>query len=251
MMGFRVVQLPMRVVAGSVAVAAMARISVELAKDDLPQAKKTLSRAIEMTSVLVLPAAAGLYVLAEPLVHLLFERGKFTAADTAGTAGVLQMYALAVVGICLYRVLLPVFFALKDPYLPMKLSLAVMAAKVPLAWGLVYTAGMGVDGLPLSHGITVSIEVIIMLWVLRARFNGFTPGFVSQHLRMGIATAIMAITLYAVHPTLEVLGPAGVLGSCAVGALAYGGVALALGVDTAREVQAKLLGKILGRGRRP
>ena len=103
------------------------------------------------------------------------------------------MYALAVVGICLYRVLLPVFFALKDPYLPMKLSLGVMAAKFPIAWGLVYTAGLGIDGLPLSHGITVTAEVIVMLWVLRGRLGGYTDGFMGQHARMLLALSLIHI----------------------------------------------------------
>jgi putative peptidoglycan lipid II flippase len=250
MMAFRLVQLPMSVVAGSVAVAAMAKISIELAREDWPQAKQTLSRAIEMTSVLVLPAAAGLFILAEPLVQLLFERGEFTAADTAGTAGVLRMYAVAVVGICLYRVLLPVFFALKDPYLPMKLSLGVMVAKVPLAWGLVYGLQMGIDGLPLSHAITVSAEVLAMVWVLRTRMSGLASGIGAQHLRMVGATAIMAVAVMGVQPTLSALGPLGVLGSCAVGGLVYGTSGLVLGIHTAHELRAKILGK-LRRGSRP
>jgi putative peptidoglycan lipid II flippase len=251
MMAFRLVQLPMSVVAGSVAVAAMAKISVEIAREDMGQAKLTLSRALEMTNVLVLPAAVGLYLLAEPLVHLLFERGVFTAADTAGTAGVLRMYAVAVVGICLYRVLLPVFFALKDPYLPMKLSLVVMLAKLPLAWWLVYELELGVDGLPLSHAITVSLEVAAMIWVLHGRMGGFAPHFLSQHLRMAAATIAMGLAVSAVQPLLGALSPLGVLGSCVVGGLVYGTVASLLGVRTAREVLAKLVGKLRRRGPRP
>ena len=251
MMAFRLVQLPMSVVAGSVAVAAMAKISVEVAREDLGAAKATLSRALSMTNVLVLPAAVGLYLLAEPLVHLLFERHEFSAADTAGTAGVLRMYAVAVLGICMYRVLLPVFFALKDPYLPMKLSLVVMAAKFPLAWWLVYTVELGVDGLPLSHAITVSFEVIAMLWVLRGRLGGFTSGLAADHIKMAVATIAMGLAVMLTQPMMAPLGAMGVLVSCGLGAAVYGAAVLALGVDTAREVQPKLVGKFLRRGPRP
>jgi putative peptidoglycan lipid II flippase len=237
----------MSVVAGSVAVAALARLSVEVAREDMPGARATLSRALEMTDALVLPAAVGLFLLAEPLIHLLFERGAFLPADTIATAGVLRMYALAVVGICLYRVLLPVFFALKDPYTPMKLSLAVMAVKVPLAWWLVYPLAMGVDGLPLSHAITVSAEVVAMLWILHRRLGGLAEGFWSQHMRMCAAAAAMGVSIWAVHPVLEVLGPLSVLASCALGGGVYLAAAGLLGVRTAREVQNRLLAKLLGR----
>ncbi len=244
MMAFRLVQLPMSVVAGSIAVATMARISVDVAREEMGEAKQTLSRALEMTGLLVLPSAVGLYLLAEPLVFLLFERGEFTAADTAATAGVLQMYALAVVGICLYRVLLPVFFALKDPYLPMKLSLVVMAAKLPLAWWLVYPLEMGVNGLPLSHAITVSFEVVAMLWVLQRRLGGLSPGFWSQHLRMVVAVVIMGLVVVWVHPMLGALGGFGVVLSCGVGAGVYGLAALLLGVTEAKAIQARVLGRL-------
>ena len=252
MMSFRLVQLPMSVVAGSVAVAAMAKIAVEVAREDMGMAKQTLSRAIEMTNVLVLPSALGLYLLAEPLIHLLFERGEFTPQDTLATAGVLRMYAVAVVGICMYRVLLPVFFALQDPYLPMKLSLGVMALKLPVAWALVYPMEMGVNGLPLSHAITVSLEVVAMIWVLSRRFGGLTPGLWSQHIRMVISVGVMGIAVTWVQPVVQpLLGAAGVLLTCGVGGAIYGACALVLGVDTAREVQAKIIGKLLRRGPRP
>jgi putative peptidoglycan lipid II flippase len=247
MMAFRLVQLPMSVVAGSVAVAAMARISVEIAREDMGQAKQTLSDAVELTDVLVLPSAVGLYLLAEPLIHLLFERGEFTAQDTLATAGVLRMYAVAVVGICLYRVLLPVFFALKDPYLPMKLSLVVMAAKVPLAWWLVYHLDLGIDGLPLSHAITVTLEVAALLWVLQRRLNGLAPGFWNQHLRMILAAGVMGVAVAWADPMLDSLGALSVLLSCAVGVAVYGVTALLLGVRQASVLKARLL----RRGPRP
>ena len=57
-------------------------------------------------------------MLAE-LVALTFEHGQFTPQDTP-TAHSLRGYAIAAIGICLYRILLYVFFALKDPYTPVK-----------------------------------------------------------------------------------------------------------------------------------
>ena len=104
-MGFRLIQVPMSVIAGSIAVASLARVSVQWAQSDVAGTRATLSDAMENTCLLVLPAAAGLFILAEPLVALCFERGAFTAADTQATAQILRGYAVAATGICAARIL--------------------------------------------------------------------------------------------------------------------------------------------------
>jgi putative peptidoglycan lipid II flippase len=230
MMGFRLVQLPMSVVSGSVAVASLAALSVSVARSDMKEAQGILSRAMEMNDLLVLPAAVGLFLLADPLVALCFERGAFTAVDTAMTAGVLRMYAVAVVGICAYRVLLPAFFALGDPYTPMRLSLVVMAMKVPVAWLLVHTLGLGLDGLPLSHAVTVSLEVAAMVWILHRRLDGWSSGFWGQHSRILIAAGVMGGAVMGLRVVVPDLGGFGVILICGGGAAVYGAAVVLLRV---------------------
>ena len=240
--GFRLVQLPQTVVSGSVAVAGLASLSIFLAKGETDAANRTVYRSLELNSLLVVPAAVGLWLLADPLVELFYMRGAFRPSDAAATASVLRMYALATVGICTYRVLLPVFFALKDPYLPMKISLVVMAAKLPVALALMVP--FGVDGLPLSHAVTVSFEVAVLLWVLRGRLGGWVDGFWSQHLRIAVAATAMGGAVWALRPLGEgviVLGVAG------VGAGIYGVLVLLLGVREARPFARKVADKLARR----
>lgn len=237
--GFRLVQLPQTVVSGSVAVAGLASLSVFMARGEEREANRTVYRALELNSLLVVPAAVGLFVLAQPLVELFYQRGAFRPSDAAATASILEMYAIATVGICTYRVLLPVFFALKDPWLPMKLSLVIMAAKVPVALWLMEL--YGVDGLPLSHAVTVSFEVLIMLLVLRGRLGGWAPGFMGQHLRIALAAAAMGVAVQALLPWTE---GARVLLVCGVGAVVYGVLVLLLGVREARPFARRVVDKI-------
>jgi len=244
MMGFRLVQLPMSVVAGSIAVASLAALSLSVARSEMDETRTILSRAIEMTDLLVFPSAMGLYLLADPLVALCFERGAFTAVDTAATAGVLRMYAVAVFGICAYRVLLPAFFALGDPYVPMKLSLFVMAMKVPVALLFVHTVGMGLNGLPLSHAVTVTFEVALMVWILHRRLGGWADGFWSQHLRMLVATAIMGGFVWAVRGVVPSMNTWGVVLVCAAGAGVYGIAAILLGIRGMDALQEKVRRKL-------
>ena len=204
MLSFRLVQVPLGVVSSSVAVASLASLSVTLAVGDREGARRGLSQALSLTSFLVLPAAVGLYLLSEPLVVLCFERGAFTHADTLATAAMLRMYALAALGICLHRVLLPVYFALQDPYLPMRLSLAVMVVKVPIALGLMMA--FGVAGLPLSHAVTVSAEVAAMVLALRSRIGAMVPGFWGEQARIVLAAAGMGVGVWALRGVADGLG---------------------------------------------
>ena len=219
MLGFRLVQIPMSVIAGSIAVAALARFSLDRAREDHDGARQTLSQSMEGMLLLVIPAAIGLYILAEPLVALCFERGAFTATDTAATAQILQGYAFAVVGICAYRILLPIFFALNDPYLPMKLSLVVMAIKIPVAIALMNR--LGLIGLPLSHAVTVSFEVTVMVWVLHKRIGGWMPGIINQLGRVVVASLLMGAVVFGLDGLLPGLGELRVLLLCAAGAGVY------------------------------
>ena len=238
MLGFRLVQIPMSVIAGSVAVAALARFSLDQARDDQEGARKTLSQSMEGMFLLVIPAAVGLYLLAEPLVALCFERGAFTATDTAATAIILQGYAFAVVGICAYRVLLPIFFALGDPYLPMKLSLVVMAIKIPVALAFMNTWGL--IGLPLSHAVTVNVEVMVMMAVLHRRIGGWTHGFGYELARITLASLLMGAVVVGFDGLLPHMGHFRVVFLCALGAGAFGVFAFVLKIRAVAPLWARI-----------
>jgi putative peptidoglycan lipid II flippase len=202
-----------------VAVAALARFSLERARGDHDGARHTLTNALETTFFLVIPAAVGLYLLADPLVALCFERGAFTPHDTAATAEILRGYAFAVAGICATRVLLPIFFAIGDPYTPMKLSLVVMAMKIPVALALMKAVGL--IGLPLSHAVTVSLEAVVMLAVLHRRLGGLVTGFPTEMFRVALASGVMGAVVFGLDGLVPGGGGFRVVGLCCAGAVAY------------------------------
>lgn len=238
-LGFRLVQLPMSLFAGSVAVAGLAATSRLLARGDGPGAREALGHALRLNSLLVAPTAVGLYLLADPLCRLFFQHGAFSAADTAATAGVLRMYALATLAICIHRIAVPTFFALGDPYVPMRLSIAVLLAKLPVA--LLCVRHFGVPGLALSHALTVTAEVAVLVGVLGRRLGGFPEGFWGAHARMALACVGMGAAVWGMRGAATLGGGFGVLGVCGAGAVIYGALALALGLGEARELLSKLL----------
>lgn len=239
-LGFRLVQLPASVVAGSVAVAGLAGLSLHLARGEQHLAREALGRTLSLNTFLVAPMAVGIGLLAEPLARLFFERGAFTPADTLATAAVLRMYAIAALGICLHRVLLPLFFALGDPYLPMRLTVAAALLKLPVALLCTDLLGLGVAGLPLSHAILVSAEVAGLLYALSRRAGGLPPGFWRSQARTVLANLGLAAGVILLAPMADLVGGLGVLVVCGLGAVLYGGLALGLRIPEAAMVVDRL-----------
>jgi hypothetical protein len=170
---------------------------------------------------LVLPSAAGLAVLAEPIVRLVYQRGAFDAAATVGTANMLRMYALAVFGICLHRLVVPAFYALGTPRLPTLLSIGAMLAKVPVILLLTRGLGMGAEALPLSHAITVGAECVGLVLGLRVLLAG--SGLLLFHLKALAATTSLGLVAWALRDHLPVIVVVVLSG------LIYLGVARAIG----------------------
>lgn len=238
--GFYLVILPMSVVAGSIAVAGLAGVSRHLSEGDQAGAREALTRAIQLNVFLVAPMAVGLGLLAEPLVSLFFERGAFTPADTVATAAVLRLYAVAALAICLHRVVVPLYFALGDPFMPMRLAVVLLIAKLPIALFCMNTLGLGLPGLALSHAILVSAEVLVLAAGLRIRVEGFAPGLGVSLGKIGLACAVLGGALLLARPALLPLGALGTVALCGGGAALYGVMAIGLRMDEARELLSRL-----------
>ncbi|MFT4976276.1 MAG: putative peptidoglycan lipid II flippase [Myxococcota bacterium] len=235
---FRLVQLPVGTIASSVAVATLVQLSSLVARGERDRLAGEISDALTLNSFLVLPAAVGLFVLAEPIIALTFERGAFTPEDTAMTAQMLRMYALATWGICTHRLAVPCYYALGDPYFPMRIAVVLMILKVPIALGLVYTLELGPPGLPLSHAVLVMFECAALLWGFTRRVGPLGWKLYTEHARILVASAIMGVAVTAMVPYAEGFG---VVAVSAAGAVVYFAAALMLGISATRKVLARIL----------
>lgn len=107
----RLIELPVGLVGVAMGTVLVGKLSHAVQAGDEAAAGHAQSRAIELAAAIALPAMLGLIVLAEPIVRLLFERGAFTAADTASTAQVLIWLALGLPAQILFKAMAPAFFA--------------------------------------------------------------------------------------------------------------------------------------------
>jgi putative peptidoglycan lipid II flippase len=116
---FRLFYLPIGLFGVALATVTTARASADAARGDRGALVERVAEGTRGVWMLALPSAVGLIVLAEPVVALLFQRGKFTAAATAATVPVVQAYMLGVLPYSLVKVLSPAFFTVDKALVPM------------------------------------------------------------------------------------------------------------------------------------
>ena len=104
-----------------------------------------------------MPAAIALYLAAEPIVRVLFQRGAFTAIDTHATASMLAALALGLPAYVLIKVLHPSFFAREDTKTPMVFAGIAMAANVVLS--IMLFTMIGATGIAIATALSGWISV--------------------------------------------------------------------------------------------
>jgi len=106
-------------------------------------------------------------VLAEPIVRLIFEHGKFTAESTGRAALALMCLAPGLVAFSTVNILARAFYALGDTQTPMKISIACLAVNLILAVALVVPLRQG--GLCLANTATSLCNVCLLVYWLRRK----------------------------------------------------------------------------------
>lgn len=118
----RIYQLPLGVVGIAIGVVLLPDLSRRLRAEDLDGAHRSLNRALEFALLLTVPAAVALAVIPYDIIKVLFERGRFLAADTEATALALAVYAVGLPAFVMNKVFSPAFFARENTWTPLKFA---------------------------------------------------------------------------------------------------------------------------------
>ncbi len=128
---FRLMQLPLGIFGVAVGTVTLPLVSRAAALGDTAGFRSALAHAIRLVTLLTLPAAVGLILLAEPIISVIYQHGRFTAEATHQTAGALQFYAIGLVAYSAVKVLAPAFYAIDRRYLPMMVSIFSIVDEFP------------------------------------------------------------------------------------------------------------------------
>lgn len=206
---FRILYLPIGIFGVSVATAALPMLSRQAAANDTVALRHTVSHASRLSLMLNIPAAFGLVALAEPIVRLIFERGRFDASDTVAVAAALIAYSPGLLGYSLVKVLSPTFYAMRDARTPVAVSIVSVLVNAGLNIALV--RAYGYVGLACGTALASLVNAGLLLWLLRRRLGGMDGRRItSAVVRMTVASSVMAAGAWGAHTWLLDVWPSNV-----------------------------------------
>jgi len=189
---FRLMYLPIGLFGVSIGTAVLPAVSRHATAGDTASMRRTVSRGLALMLALNVPATLGLVVLAQPIVQLLFERGRFLPADTAATAAALRLYAVGLAGYSAVRIASPTFYAIGESRVPAIVS--GVAIVVNVSASVLLVRAIGFAGLALGTSLAAIANAALLLWLLRRRLGGLDERRLLSTLVKVVASAIaMAI----------------------------------------------------------
>lgn len=219
---FRLVQLPIGLFGVALAIAVMPVLAGQAAAKDMAGLKQTFTSSLVLVFALALPATAGLVLLAEPIIRLIFEHGAFTAADTTATAQALAWYAVGLFAYAAIKVMVPVFYAIGDTRYPVIGSFLGVGVNV-LVIHLVIT-GLQHRGIALSTSCAMVCNFFFLGVVLYRKLGGYPL----LYLVCGLIKILLAtLTMAAVVWGLRMLSGVWLAGSLPQQLLALGVIVMA------------------------
>jgi putative peptidoglycan lipid II flippase len=234
----RLVEFPLGLVAISAATAVLPSMSRDVAAGYPERVAETFGRAFRLVTFITLPATAGLLLLAEPIVSLLFLRGEFTAVDVRLTAQALSYYSFGLWSFSMVRIAVSAFFALQDSRTPFRAAALCIAANLLL--GVVLMGPLAHAGMALAASIASTLNVILLLVFLGRRLGRMPWGGMARSMvRSALNTTVMSVGVWLLSTrVLDATGgrwPA--VGAClAAGVILYGGSSLATGSPELRSL---------------
>ena len=239
----RLMELPQGMFGISLATFLLPTLAGLAAEKNFGEFRVTLRHGLGTLLLVNLIAALLLVVLAEPIIRLLFEHGKFTAYSTQRATLALQCLAPGLVAFSTVNILVRAFFALGDTKTPMQISIACLVLNLGLA--VLFIGPLRQGGLGLANTITSIGNASLLLYALRKKLGKLEmEPLHATFLPLAIAGILGGLTAWGGgrfwehalgHQTLtlkigEVFAPAILAG------LIYGIAALAFKIPAAKEM---------------
>lgn len=246
-------QMPLGLISVAISLAALPRLSQYYAAGDEAGYRRTLARGLRMLWMLVLPAGVVLWLLGEPVTRLLFQRGAFTAADTAQVVAALNIYLIGMLFAAVDYPLNFAFYARFNTWLPALVGVISVGIYTVVALALIEPLGyIGLVWADTAKQAGHALIMVFLLWRVVGRLGAETwRGF----LVVALAGGIMALVIYGAAALVAPWLPDGAIGVMLLVVLAggggfatYAGVLTALKLPEARSVAGAVQSRV-ARGR--
>lgn len=245
----RVNELPLSLFAVSMGIAVLPTLSGQFASGAKAEMASTLNHALRLMLFVALPAAIGMFFLAQPITEVLFLGREFRLRDAVQTAEVIQIYSVGLVATAGVRILVQGFYAMGNTWYPALAGVIALIVQIILSWA--GTKAFGLKGLA-AAGVFAGLTNLMLLAVAFGRWVAPLnwARLILSILRFLPASVALALATTAYNPLIDWMGSRTLTRAIAlstviaIATLIYFSLSALFRIEESRETTGRLLGKL-------
>ncbi len=165
----RLTEFPYAIFSLAIATAVLPVLSEHAGKKDVGALMDVLVYGLRLTAIVTVPASIGLALVGRPLIHVIFEHGEFTAADTGGTSIMLAMACIGLWAVAGHRLVVQAYYAVEDMKTPLWSAALAMAINAACCFAFNRFTGLGEAGVPLALSLATMANFFALWFLLPAK----------------------------------------------------------------------------------
>jgi putative peptidoglycan lipid II flippase len=190
---FRLMQLPLGLFGVALGTVTLPLLSRLVVAGQLGAFRSELARAMRLMFLLTIPSTIGLMMLADPIMSVLYQHGKFDAYQAMQAGGALRFYAVGLAGYAALKVLVNSFYALDRRKTPMIVSFLAVGLNLFFNWLFTFHLGWGVRGLAFSTGCVASCNFLLLYYLMHRQLGSLeSRRMLITLVKIGMAGAALA-----------------------------------------------------------
>lgn len=198
----RLLEFPLGLFGIAIATVILPNLSKHHVAEDKSSFASNIDWAVKMVCILGIPAASGLFILAEPMLLTIFQRGAFTVNDATMASYSLMAYSCGLLSFMLVKVLAPGFFSRQDMKTPVKIGIWCMVSN--MVFNVVFAIPYGYVGLAMATALSASMNAALLYYTLRKIdvYRGSAQTFYLI-LKVILAAALMIGLVGVLNPSIS------------------------------------------------
>jgi putative peptidoglycan lipid II flippase len=199
----RLLEFPLGLFGIGIATVILPSLAKLHAKKSNQEFSDTITWGLKIVSLFGWPALAGLMVLAQPIIMVLFMRGEFSQETVLQVSYALFAYLSGLISFMFIKVLAPAYYARQDTKTPVKIGIKAMVAN--MAFNLVLAPFFGYVGLAIATTMSATLNA----WLLYRGLKQADIYHLSKKTKVFIAklifsACVMALVVYQLSNDFDV-----------------------------------------------
>jgi Uncharacterized membrane protein, putative virulence factor len=198
----RLLEFPLGLFGIGIATVVLPSLAKLHSKNNNAEFTATLDWGIKVISLFGWPALAGLMVLAQPIIMVLFMRGEFSQNDVMQVSMALFAYLSGLLSFMFIKVLAPGYYARQDTKTPVKIGVKAMVAN--MAFNLMLAPFLGYVGLAIATTMSATLNAWMLYQGLKQanvyHLSKSTKIFIGKLI---VSAMVMALVVYQLSPDFD------------------------------------------------